>query len=141
MIPSPVFIDTGAFFALQARDDAHHEEARETLPRIISRGSSLVTSNLVMSETYTLLRVTRGFQEAGRFLEYAGRSTRLKIVFSDAAIEDDACVILRKYADHPLSYADGVSFAIMRRLRLSHAFAFDIHFRIAGFHRVPGDGM
>jgi uncharacterized protein len=140
MIASPVFIDTGAFFALQVQDDAHYEEACEALPLIISRGSSLITSNFIVAETFTLLRVSKGFREAHRFLEYLGKSPRLRIVYSDPTIEEEACAILSKFADHPLSYADGVSFAIMNRLRITHAFAFDIHFRIAGFHRMPLDG-
>jgi predicted nucleic acid-binding protein len=34
---------------------------------------------------------------------------------------------------------DGTSFALMRRRKIRHAFAFDRHFASAGFIRVPLD--
>ena len=40
-----VFVDTGAWFAIQATDDAHHELARRTLSVIVEASQSLVTSN------------------------------------------------------------------------------------------------
>ena len=50
-----VFVDTGAWFALQVTDDAEHEGARESLPMLLDRSRSLVTSSAVVGETYTLL--------------------------------------------------------------------------------------
>jgi predicted nucleic acid-binding protein len=46
--------------------------------------------------------------------------------------------LLHRYAEHPFSFVDGTSFAVMRHERIQHAFAFDTHFAIAGFVRVPG---
>ena len=36
-------------------------------------------------------------------------------------------------------HVDATSFAFMRRRRVRHAFAFDVHFRTAGFLRIPVD--
>lgn len=46
-----------------------------------------------------------------------------------------------KYSDYPFSVVDGVSFAIMREKKIEDAYAFDIHFRIAGFNRVGVDSL
>jgi predicted nucleic acid-binding protein len=40
---------------------------------------------------------------------------------------------LARFADQRLSLTDAVSFETMRRHRITHAFAFDRHFEIAGF--------
>ncbi len=53
-----VFVDTGAWFAIQVADDAHHVAASEALPALLEGSKALVTSNLVVGETYTLLRYT-----------------------------------------------------------------------------------
>ena len=47
------FVDSRAWFAIQVSDDAHHGAARQVFPVILERCRSLVTSNLVIGETYT----------------------------------------------------------------------------------------
>jgi uncharacterized protein len=44
-----------------------------------------------------------------------------------------------RFKDHPLSFVDATSFAVMRQQRIQHAFAFDAHFVAAGFLRIPQD--
>jgi predicted nucleic acid-binding protein len=134
-----VFVDTGAWFAVQATDDAEHALARTTLPLLFDRCRSLVTSNAVVGETYTLLRLTRGYREAKRFLEKLAHSRKLERIFVTEAIENQAYDLLERFSDHPFSFVDATSFALMRQHRIRHAFAFDSHFATAGFLRVPGD--
>jgi predicted nucleic acid-binding protein len=52
--------------------------------------------------------------------------------------DDEAAAreIIRKYADKTFSYTDATSFAIMERLGLRTAFAFDPHYRQYGFQVV-----
>jgi len=40
---------------------------------------------------------------------------------------------LARFADQRFSLIDAVSFEVMRREKLTHAFAFDRHFEVAGF--------
>jgi predicted nucleic acid-binding protein len=40
---------------------------------------------------------------------------------------------LARFADQKFSLTDAVSFEVMRRRSLRHAFAFDAHFQVAGF--------
>jgi uncharacterized protein len=134
-----VFVDTGAWFAVQVTDDAHHKVARETFGHILAAGQPLVASHLVIGETYTLLRVSRGYREARRFLDMLAQSRRIERLFITEQVERQAYEILERFADHPFSFVDATSFALMRQQRIRHAFAFDIHFATAGFLRVPAD--
>jgi uncharacterized protein len=134
-----VFVDTGAWFALQVQDDEHHEAARQTLPALLVACRSLVTSNLIIGETYTLLRMTKGYTEAQRFLEKMKQSPRLERVFVTECVEQQAYQLLQRYADQPFSFVDATSFALMRQQRMRYAFAFDRHFVTAGFSRIPGE--
>lgn len=134
-----VFVDTGAWFAVQVTDDAYHKVARETFARILAVGQSLVASNLVIGETYTLLRVSKGYREAKRFLDMLAQSRRIERLFITEQVERQAYEILERFADHPFSFVDATSFALMRQQRIRHAFAFDIHFATAGLLRVPAD--
>jgi hypothetical protein len=134
-----VFVDTGAWFAVQVADDEHHAAASEALPALLEASRALVTSNLVVGETYTLLRFVKGYREARRFLDALASSATLERTFVTEPIERRAYDILHRYADHPFSFVDATSFAVMRQQRIQHAFAFDVHFRIAGFSRIPVD--
>jgi predicted nucleic acid-binding protein len=55
----------------------------------------------------------------------------------ERALEREAEQLLRQFRDQRLSYVDAVSFAVMRSLGVTDAFAFDQHFSTAGFVRVP----
>ncbi|MBI4701024.1 MAG: type II toxin-antitoxin system VapC family toxin [Deltaproteobacteria bacterium] len=134
-----LFVDTGAWYALQVPDDAWHAQAAQTLARVVARALPLVTTNLVVGETYSLLVRTHGTTVARRFLQAVAGSPRLIRVFVDEATEREGYELLRRYADHAFSYVDGTSFAVMRRRRTRSAFAFDRHFATAGFVRIPVD--
>jgi predicted nucleic acid-binding protein len=134
-----VFVDTGAWFAVQVTDDSRHTVARETFTRLLAAAETLVVSNLVIGETYALLRVSRGYREAKRFLEMLAQSRRVERMFITEQVERQAYEILERFADHPFSFVDATSFALMRQQRIGHAFAFDAHFAAAGFLRIPAD--
>jgi predicted nucleic acid-binding protein len=139
MTPRRVFVDTGAWFAAQVVDDAHHGDAAETLKGLIALPVVLVTTNHVVGETYTLLRVTRGHEACRRFLDSLEASARLERLFVGENLERRAFAILDRYRDHDFSFVDATSFALMRAERIRHAFAFDSHFVTAGFLRVPAE--
>jgi predicted nucleic acid-binding protein len=134
-----VFVDTGAWVALQDAGDHHHRSAASALPAILPSCKSLVTSNQVIGETYTYLRATGGYPEARRFLDGIGATAKLERLFVTEALEREAFQILHRYADHPFSFVDAASFALMRQERLRYAFAFDAHFTTVGFVRIPQD--
>ena len=58
-------------------------------------------------------------------------------VFSDHTLEEEAERILTRFFDQDFSFADAVSFAVMRQRNISAAFAFDRHFLTAGFELLP----
>ena len=134
-----VFIDARAWFAVQVADDAHHKRAGDTFGQLLGGGRALVTSNLVIGETYTLLRVSKGYREAKQFLDLLAQSRRVDRLFITEPLERQAYEILDRFADHPFSFVDATSFAVMRQQRIQHAFAFDAHFVTAGFLRIPQD--
>ncbi|MEW5983700.1 MAG: PIN domain-containing protein [Acidobacteriota bacterium] len=139
MMPRRILVDTGAWFAAQVIDDARHGEAASTLKELLALPIALVTTNHIVGETYTLLRVTRGYDASRRFLDSLDATTRLERLFVGEDLERRAFTILTRYRDHDFSFVDATSFAVMRAEHIRHAFAFDSHFATAGFLRVPSD--
>ena len=127
----PVFVDTSAWVALAVTDDRHHGEATAIFQELLKRG--MITTNLVVAETYVILRRAAGHRAAISFLEMVGASPRIKKVYSEPELEDEAEEILRRYSDQDFSFVDAVSFALMKRKGIEEAFAFDRHFLTMGF--------
>ncbi len=132
-----IFVDTGAWYALADKSDAFHRKAASIFPRLLRKYHHLTTTNLVIAETYILLRRALGHQQAIAFLQNVSASPRIVKLYSDATLENMAEAILRQYEDQDFSYTDAVSFAVMKRYGVSHAFSFDKHFVTAGFTLAP----
>lgn len=134
-----LFVDTGAWYALQVTTDRWHVRVAEAFRSISSRGLRLTTTNLVIGETYTLLRTRHGRSDAFRFLDHIDAATYLVRTAMDETVEREAYTLLRRFADHDFSFVDATSFVVMRGRRARFALALDKHFVTAGFTRVPID--
>ena len=124
-----IFIDTGYFVALMNKSDQYHTAAAMADSSI----HDLVTSNVVLNETISLLQ-QRGFLSlALDFLREIRSGTNIHVLYVDAAVQSEAWDIYARYAGAGASAVDCTSFALMRRLGIREAFTFDKHFRTAGF--------
>jgi len=137
MSPRSIFVDTSAWIALADKDDTYHKKAASAYPSLLKNSGNLVTSNLVIAESYVLLLNALGHFAAIRFLERVKASPRIWRIYSSEEIEADAEKILRKYSDQDFSYTDAVSFTIMKRYKIGETFSFDKHFVTAGFVIIP----
>lgn len=136
-----VFVDTSAWYALADAGDEHHNEAAHSLRRLLDDHRTLITTNHVVSEAYTLLRVRLGFGAAQEFLRRIRSSAFTERLFIPESWEEAAEDLLAQYHDQDFSYVDATSFIVMRHLRLQEALAYDRHFAVLGFapvaERVP----
>ena len=122
-----VFVDTSAHYALIDRHDANHAGAAAIGRRSAATRARLYTTNYVLAEAHALLLTRLGRATALAFLETMDRS-RFTIVRVSATDERAARDILGRYDDKDFSLTDATSFAVMERLGIAAAFAFDRHF-------------
>lgn len=133
----PVFVDTGPWIALVDQRDQWHAEAERVLRQLQASRQPLVTSNLVLMESYTGLvnRVERRL--IARFRETIYSSRQISIQRVDALTEELAWELFLRYDDKRVSMVDGSSFATMEQLGITQAFTFDRHFAQVGFQTLP----
>ena len=124
-----VFIDTSALIAILDEDDLHHSEAA-TMFRALLEGSELVTHNYLHVEAVAMTTRRLGAAAAGTLID--ALLPAMTTVWVDEATHQVALQAHR--ADHGgTSLVDQVSFAVMRRLGIDTAFAFDVDFGARGF--------
>ncbi len=137
MLTEDIFVDTSAWIAVAISDDANHKLAINIYPSLLKKYRALYTSNLIIAECYILILKTLGHIKAIKFIENINASPRIIRLYSSEDIEEEAESILKKYYDQDFSYTDAVSFIMMKRYRMKKVFAFDRHFDIMRFIRIP----
>ena len=135
-----IFVDTGAFIGRYLLADQHHRQAVIGWTFIQSQRIPLFTTQLVLSETITLLgrfADCRFAAETGRLILSSGA---IRILRSQPDDERKALDLMQKYADQKPSFCDCVSFVMMTSHRIRDVFGFDRHFERAGFRLWNSDG-
>ena len=129
------FADTSWWVAWALPDDARHREALEVLARV-GAGERVLTTNLVVGETWTFLRRKDGHRTAVGFLDrVAVLESARKLVLHAVTAEQEskAWAWLRRRDEREYSFVDATSFEVMRARRLREVLAFDNDFAAAGF--------
>ena len=135
-----IFVDTSAFLALENRQDSHHSRALHFKDDCLKRGHPLITSDYVLDESYTIIRLRASHTLSVQFGENLRKSRLIRIEYLTPEIIEKAWRLFKTFSDHDFSFTDCTSFALMERLHISTAFTFDAHFREYGrFTLKPGN--
>jgi len=125
-----VFVDTSAFYALADESDRHHRQAKTAYGRLTRE--RLVTTDHILVECWFLIGSRLGRDAAIGFWDGL-RSGIVSLVEATRLDLDRAHEIIKQFPDQTFSLVDATSFAVMEREEITHAFAFDIHFRVHRF--------
>lgn len=123
-----VFVDTSAFCALAIPKDKNNSRAKFLHQQIQEKKAILYTSDYVLDEVYTLLKVRDCHATSVRFMDEINK-THISILRMTDDIEQIAKAIFKKFDDKRLSFTDCTSFAFINHLGINTVFAFDEHFR------------
>ncbi|MCP4679539.1 MAG: type II toxin-antitoxin system VapC family toxin [Deltaproteobacteria bacterium] len=132
-----VFVDTAGWMMMADSADRRHEKASAFRDRFLSRRGLLITTDYVVDETLTLLRMRIGLEAAQKWWWMVSGSNRLDIELVDPHRTDLAREWFFGWSDQRFSFTDCTSFVVMRDLGISRALTSDAHFRTAGFETVP----
>lgn len=127
-------VDTGALLALSRRKDQHHTRAIDIAERHVGGGGQFIGTTLILAEFHSHLLYLRGSTEARVAVSALLEDPVHEWLAVSRDLEREAVGRwLARFSDQDFSLIDAVSFEVMRRSRVTHAFAFDRHFAIAGF--------
>lgn len=133
-----LFVDTAGWMMLADASDPGHEAARLARDAWLKDGGVFVSSDFVLDETLTLIRVRLGLDAAERWLEQVDPSRRLVWEWIDPTRAERARRWFFRWRDKEFSFTDCTSFVLMQERRIAAALTSDRHFAQAGFQVVPG---
>ena len=139
---TPIFVDTGAFYARADEDDLHHETALQLFERFRTGDlpfRPVVTSQAVLSELATLALYSLGHDVAVRALNAIRNSESINVLPVDRDTFETAAGQFEAYDDQDISFVDHTTGVLAEKRDIGHVFAFDSDFRTLGFTLVPAD--
>ncbi|HLM91737.1 MAG TPA: type II toxin-antitoxin system VapC family toxin [Thermoplasmata archaeon] len=133
-----ILIDSSAWYALADNRERHHGDAVRLFARV-TKGEfgRILTTDYVLDETYTLLRMRLGIGPVRALRDLLTGSSNLQMVRVSERDFDHAVELMLNQADKRWSLTDCTSFVLMRELEISRAFTFDHNFSEAGFQVLP----
>lgn len=132
-----LFVDTAGWMACADSADPAHRRSCMARDAALEAGQALVTTDFVVDETLTLIRVRLGLDAAEAWWEQVDGSPRLRWERIDSERFEKARHLFFQYRDRDFSFTDCTSFVIMREIRLTHVMTTDRHFRQMGFQALP----
>ena len=127
-----IFIDAGAFLALEIQNDQNHLLAKRYFNTLKNKRALFFTNDYVLDEAYTRLIYDLHLNIAYTFHKYISqllKENQLSLLEVEPAVREKAWHELLKFSEHKLSFTDGVIIVHFRKYHLDEIFTFDRHFR------------
>ena len=132
-----LFVDTAGWMSMADATDSLNKDCMEVRDNWLRQGGILVTSDYVMDETLTLIRMRIGIDAAEKWWGQVSDSPRLIWEWIDSERVEKARSWFFRWRDKSFSFTDCTSFVIMRDLSIKKALTVDRHFIEAGFEILP----
>jgi uncharacterized protein len=133
-----ILVDSSAWYALTDNRERRHADAVGLFARVTQgEFGRILTTDYVLDETYTLLRMRLGIDPVRSLRDLLTGSTNLQMVRVSELDFDHALELMLSHADKRWSLTDCTSFVLMRELQIGRAFTFDGNFSEAGFEMLP----
>jgi predicted nucleic acid-binding protein len=132
-----LFVDTAGWMACADAADPAHARAVAARDGALETGRALVTTDYVVDETLTLVRLRLGLPAAEKWWAQVEASPRVRWQWIDPSRSDKALALFFRDRDNDYSFTDCTSFVVMRELKLREVLTTDRHFRQMGFHTLP----
>ncbi|MCU0772445.1 MAG: PIN domain-containing protein [Verrucomicrobia bacterium] len=131
------FADTAGWMACADAADPAHKPCAAARDAWLEQGGVLVTTDYIVDETLTLMRLRLGHAAAESWWRQVDGSSRIRWEQITPARAEKARSLFFRYDDKDFSFTDCTSFVVMRELRVREVLTTDHHFTQMGFTLKP----
>ena len=132
-----LFIDTAGWMAMADEKDPLYQKSVKFRDQSLEQGAILVTSNYVLDEALTLIRMRLGIEPAEKWWGLVSESHRCHVEWITPERTEKAIRLFFRWKDQSFSFTDCTSFILMRELAIENVMTADRHFITAGFKIHP----
>ncbi len=119
-----ILVDSDVFVAYLVEQDAHHDHVVSTLAKLYAHYRPLAATNLVVTETASLLSRRYSYVLAVRFLKYLAESN-FPIIFVDSDLHAAGCHLFTDVQREGTSLVDCLNVIVVQQYALSAILSFD----------------
>lgn len=130
-------MDTDAWVAAADRSDVASSAVSEARAQWSLEGGTRTTTDHVIGETLTTIRLSLGLDAAEAWCPRIDRSVRRRIGPIHEVRRDRAPQLCFRHQDERISFPDGCTFVLMRELQIRRLLTLDHDFRQMGFEVSP----
>jgi uncharacterized protein len=132
-----LFVDTAGWMAMADSKDPVHQHSLQYRDESLEQGAILFTSNYILDETLTLIRMRLGIDPAEKWWGMVSESPRCNVEWITPERAEKALHLFFRWRDQIFSFTDCTSFVLMRELGIENVLTADRHFVTAGFNIHP----
>ncbi len=132
-----IFVNTSGWLALYNPNDRNHEAAKDLWEDLRERPIRLVTTDYVLDQTFTALKVFGSLHAAQAFNELVKNSMLIRLFMADSVIFDRAWNVFVDDEQSHWTFTDCINYAVVQYLGVSEVFTFDPGFSAPGMVTIP----
>ena len=128
-----VFLDTSFILALDNKDDAHHERAKQLDRELVAQGCNyLLHWGILLEIADGYARISRRSKALQLLEKFESEQGYIVRPITEQLLQE-AISLYRARPDKEWGLTDCVSFTLMRQEKIAEALTADLHFQQAGF--------
>jgi uncharacterized protein len=122
------YVDTSALIAFLDRSDTYHS----LFKRLFSAPPQIVTTSLVIAEGHGWFLRRYDQSRALQFISLIDELRPLSVLAVGTKELSAATIILRKFSDQNLTFADAVGLHVLRTRKIKNCWSTDFHLGLTG---------
>lgn len=135
-----IFVNTSGWLALYNPNDSNHPAARDLWQDLSSQSVRFVTTDYVLDQVYTVLKVFGSLDAAQALHTVLDRTNLLRLFMTDSVIFDRAWKVFVEDELPQFTFTDCINYSVIQYLGISEVITFDRNFTTPGLIILPSAG-
>jgi predicted nucleic acid-binding protein len=133
-----IFVNSSGWLALYNRNDPNHPAARALWEELRDLPVRFITTDYVLDQVYTVLKVFGSLQAAQAMHQLVSNSQLVRLFMVDAVIFDRAWRVFLEDEQPQWTFTDCINFSVIQYLGISEVVTFDPNFAHPSLTTIPG---